>query len=310
VATRNPTLNRQIADLTARQDGLITTDQLLTRGVSGRSLEYLVSSNQWERLTPGLYQTTSQQRDVRWQLRAAQLATPGRSLIVGSGALLLYGLINDADWLLQNRKLEIGVGNRTQPSLKSIHHRLIKPLEFAKQQYIDGMFVVSPERALVDACRLMRPARAERVIEDAFRRKLTSPPALRQRLGIQTAGNPVLRMIMASYENVEKSDLEVRFVQLLRTYDVQQPQLQHEFVIKKSKKVIRVDAYWPSARLAVELDGLAYHSSARELQSDRNRQNTLLGLGVQLRRYSYSDIQERPAEVAREIHRLLQQSVA
>jgi very-short-patch-repair endonuclease len=311
MATHNAELNRLIADLVASQQGLVSTDQLLARGATVRQIGLLAQTHRWDRITNGLYQTDSQRRDVKWHLRAAQLATRGRSLIVGAGALLMHQLISDDDWLFRNRDLEIGVGTRTQPTLDSICHRLIKPVEFSTQKSINGLFVVSPERALVDACRLMRPERAERVIEDAIRRKLTNATALAHRLSIQTAGNPVLRMILSAYQHVLKSDLEVCFAQLLRRFGIEQPIFQYELRVQHGdRKSMRIDAYWECARLAVELDGFAYHSNARELQSDRIRQNALLGQGIQLRRYSFADIQERPGEVAREIRRLLKQSVA
>jgi very-short-patch-repair endonuclease len=51
--------------------------------------------------------------------------------------------------------------------------------------------------------------------------------------------------------------------------------------------------------LAIEVDGYGPHSSRRAFQSDRDRQNTLVGLGWTVLRFTWADVVKRPEHVAR-----------
>ena len=44
----------------------------------------------------------------------------------------------------------------------------------------------------------------------------------------------------------------------------------------------QVDFYWPRARLAVEVDGAAYHHTRRAFHEDRSRDLSLATLGIQV----------------------------
>lgn len=65
------------------------------------------------------------------------------------------------------------------------------------------------------------------------------------------------------------------------------------------------DFYWPDRGKAVEVDGLDAHDSADRLDHDLRRQNALLDLGIELRRFSARDVRRKPAEVVEEIRRFL-----
>jgi very-short-patch-repair endonuclease len=62
----------------------------------------------------------------------------------------------------------------------------------------------------------------------------------------------------------------------------------------------RLDAYWPSARLVVEIDGFAFHSSAALFESDRRRDAELAAAGVRVMRVTWRQLEGEPhAVVAR-----------
>jgi hypothetical protein len=64
---------------------------------------------------------------------------------------------------------------------------------------------------------------------------------------------------------------------------------------------ITVDAYWPAGNLVVELDGHDNHSSKAQLRRDKRRDLTLRGHGVDVHRYDWALLQDRPREVRDEI---------
>ncbi len=60
------------------------------------------------------------------------------------------------------------------------------------------------------------------------------------------------------------------------------------------------DVYFPDVRLVIEVDGRRAHEGDR-FQSDRTRQNLLVGVGCTVLRYTWTDLVERPARVAAQI---------
>ena len=59
-----------------------------------------------------------------------------------------------------------------------------------------------------------------------------------------------------------------------------------------------VDFLWRSQRLAVEVDGFAFHSSRRAFNRDRRRDSLLSLKGLRVLRITWSQIVEEPEAVA------------
>ena len=66
----------------------------------------------------------------------------------------------------------------------------------------------------------------------------------------------------------------------------------------------QADVYFPDVRLVIEVDGRHAHGGDR-FQSDRTRQNQLVAAGCTVLRYTWSDLVDRPALVARQIAEML-----
>jgi very-short-patch-repair endonuclease len=66
-----------------------------------------------------------------------------------------------------------------------------------------------------------------------------------------------------------------------------------------------IDVAFPAVRLAIEVDGYAYHSDDGRFQGDRTRQNALIASGWRVLRFTWADLDRRPHEVVRQIRTLL-----
>lgn len=62
-----------------------------------------------------------------------------------------------------------------------------------------------------------------------------------------------------------------------------------------------VDIAFPAQRVAIEIDGWAFHSDEQTFQNDRARQNKLALKGWQVLRFTWMDITQRPQRVLTEI---------
>jgi very-short-patch-repair endonuclease len=58
-----------------------------------------------------------------------------------------------------------------------------------------------------------------------------------------------------------------------------------------------VDVAFPDRRVAVEVDGWAWHTDPERFQRDRNRQNELVTAGWTVLRFTWLDLTERPDAV-------------
>lgn len=63
----------------------------------------------------------------------------------------------------------------------------------------------------------------------------------------------------------------------------------------------RVDVAFPDAKVAIEVDGWAFHSDAETFVKDRRRQNVIALLGWQVLRFTWLDLTEHPDRVLAEI---------
>lgn len=103
-----------------------------------------------------------------------------------------------------------------------------------------------------------------------------------------------------------ESHLEVKLSRLIRQSGLPEPVKQFE-VREGGKFIARLDFAYPERRLAIEVDGFGWHSSTRQLQRDRQRQNALVIRKWKIARFASDDIKHHPYRVIEEIRALLNQ---
>jgi very-short-patch-repair endonuclease len=96
-----------------------------------------------------------------------------------------------------------------------------------------------------------------------------------------------------------RSDLELLFLRLCRRHGLPTPE------VNVCIGPYEVDFLWREARLVVEVDGYAYHSSRRAFERDRRRDADLQTAGYDVMRITWRQITDEPiAVVARLAQRL------
>ncbi len=73
------------------------------------------------------------------------------------------------------------------------------------------------------------------------------------------------------------------------------PELQYE-VIDGNGELRRLDFAWPDVRVAVEYDGLDWHSGPESMKRDRRRQAALRDIGWVALAIVFEDVRYRPQE--------------
>ena len=97
-----------------------------------------------------------------------------------------------------------------------------------------------------------------------------------------------------------EAESERRLHRLLQRAGIQGWVANHA-VFERGRLVARIDVAFPGLKLAIEVDGFAYHSDRSRFQRDRTRQNDLTSLGWRIVRFTWADLVERPDYVLRTI---------
>jgi very-short-patch-repair endonuclease len=159
---------------------------------------------------------------------------------------------------------------------------------------LDGALVTNAPRTVLDCLRLLPERRALAYLDRALQRGWIDAADLSRRVqpSCGRRGAPRLARLVRLSAGGARSDAERRLVRLLRRCglagwiaDVDVP------------GVGVVDLAFPAARLAIEVDGLAWHSGRERFQRDRTKQNLLVRRGWTVLRFTWTDLAERPDEV-------------
>jgi hypothetical protein len=164
-----------------------------------------------------------------------------------------------------------------------------------------------PARSLVDAwgwahaprrnprAELERPL-VRRLVIEGVRRREVSAPCLREESSRQLvlAGRVSLVQLLDLVEGGCQSELEVFGVtHVLRISGIPAPVQQHRVVLPTGRHV-DLDAAYVQARVAVELDGAAFHGSSEDRERDTRRDAALAALGWVVLRFSYRRLTQDP----------------
>jgi len=169
-------------------------------------------------------------------------------------------------------------------SLVIVHRTLSLPR--SDRDRVEGIVVTSVTRTLVDLAASLGPSELELAVEDAFRRGLTTPVRLRHRFaqleGRGRPGSQRLRALLDARGSRPStgSAAEVRLEQLMVKIGLPRPVRQYR--IKHDGRAIRVDFAYPDRRLAVEYDGLRWHTGRARIENDAERRNLLRDAGWSL----------------------------
>lgn len=168
----------------------------------------------------------------------------------------------------------------------------------------EGIPVTSIPRTLLDVAAILSPTQLQRVYEKAERLRVLDVRAVQELLERSNGrrGVGTVRDLLAydpAPASEASSELELRFLDLIREAGLPPPQvnvLVEGFV---------VDAYWPSARLVVELQGYAFHFDRSAFERDHARLARLKLAGFEVLALTWRQVTREPDWAAAAITTLL-----
>lgn len=292
---RNDKRSREAWELAGRQHGIVARRQLLGLGFNRREIEHRVARGRLHVVMRGVYAVGWPQltRERRWM--AAVLACGDGAMLSHRSAAALWGIGTERRGLT-----EVSVRRRCElkrPGLRVRSRPTVAQDDVMRQ---NGIPVTSPTRTLVDLAAELGPLGVERAVNEADKRDLIDPEALRTALDRYEGepGAPRLRKLLDKRTfRLSDSNLEILFRPIAVEAGLPFP---------LSKQVVNgweVDFYWPGLGLVIETDGLRYHRTASAQTRDARRDRAHALAGMTPLRFTHYEIKHESAVVRAELSR-------
>jgi very-short-patch-repair endonuclease len=282
--------------LARRQSGVITRSQLNSHGLSDTGVARLLATEQVSGLADGVYLVRGAPLTHRARLWAAALSTDG---VVGfATAAELWGFTDIRDARVH---VVLPHSRRVYPPRWVRVHRV--PLPHREVTQIDELPVTSTTWTLCDYLPSVSHAASVQLADRALQRGWLTAEDVDRRLRDHPGrhGNRRLRALLALTSDGAAAESERRLQRLLRAAGIHDWRPNYRIWI--GGDLIVIDIALPGARIAIEVDGMAYHVDAERFQRDRTRQNLLVGAGWTVLRFTWSDLVDRPSSVIAAIQR-------
>ncbi len=292
-------VERAIVAIADAQRGLITLAQLFELGLTQDAVSGRVRDGRLTRVHQGVFAVGRVTLDARARWKAATLACGAGAVVSHLSAGGLWGV-----WAENAGRPHVTMaGNGRLGHTGIVMHRMrqMHPDDAAE---VDGIPVTSLELTCLHLGTMLGQRSLERSIVKAARNPLFSVDralALCDRSSRRPGVKPFRRVIARDLtaEMHSLSELELRFVEVLRHKGIRMPEVNHNV------EALMVDAVWHDSRVVVELDGFEFHKLPRDLRRDNARTTKLVLAGYRVIRFTWDDVVGDPASVANAISTLL-----
>jgi very-short-patch-repair endonuclease len=276
-------------ELVARQAGVITLTQAVRCGMSAATVHRRARNSGWQRLHPGVYLVGGHRLTGRARVRAAGLWAGAGATVSGPAAAYWHRMRDRAPDIV-----EVTVPRRAKPRPQPGIRLRRRDLAWQDVVTIDGLQVTGKpltalETALAvpDGSTFLDRALQQHVRFPAFHR------AYCRSVGQRGSGE-AHRLITAAADRAD-SVAERLLVTLLREAGITGWVLGYPF------GPYRIDLAFPAARLAVEVDGWAWHVDPVRFRADRRKGNAITRGTWDLLRFTWHDLDGRPQDTVNEI---------
>jgi very-short-patch-repair endonuclease len=289
--------HRELADLAARQYGVVSHQQLEGLGYSRTTIARAASTGRLHAVHKTVFAVGHGGLSRSGKCFAAVLAR-------GEGALLSY---RSAAWLwgieaVLELPIEVSVRWRGHSRDRLLLHHC-PALREEDRAEVERIPVTAIPRTLLDLASVVKLRRLERALDRTERLDLLDLDAIDKLLGEvrhHPGGRNLRRAIEVHREpGFARSRGEKRFLQLLREAGLPRPHL-NTWV-----EGYEVDLYFEREQFAVELDSWDAHRSRRSFEEDPQRHENLKLAGIEMIRITGTRLAREPDQITERLGILL-----
>ena len=287
-----------VAKVAGLQRGLISHGQLRAIGLGRGAIEHRLANGRLHRVRRGVYQVGHSAAPPMAREIAALLAHGPGSVLSHRTAAVLWQLLSPS-----NGPVSVTIVGRDCGRRPGVRHHRVRRVATADLGRRAGLPVTAPARTLLDLASVTAPRELERAANEAFVRQLANMGDLRSLLERSRGrpGSPALRRLVDELEgpSLTRSEAEERMRTLLRGSGLPLPDTNVRV------GPYEIDMLWREERLAVEIDGFAFHSTRSAFERDRCRDADLQARGLKVMRVTWRQIVDDPVATLVRIARLL-----
>jgi very-short-patch-repair endonuclease len=280
-----------MAQLAARQHGVVARAQLLALGVTPKASRHRMEAKRLHPVHAAVYLLGHPLLMPFARYMAAVLACGEGAVLSHRSAAALWGLLPHG-----SRPVEVTTPHLGARRRRGITVRKSRRLDHEQATTCEGIPCTTPARTLVDLAALEPPRRLERALEQSLVLRLFDLRAVDAALEVSKGlrGTGTLRRLLAEICDeppFTRTELERRFLELVRAAGLATP------VVNGLVKGHEVDFHWPAQRLIIETDGGAVHGHALAFHQDRRRDLDLELAGWHVLRVTWRQVVDEPGRV-------------
>lgn len=296
-------LDRAVFELASHQGGVMRRSQLLELGIPARTLTRRVAAGMLSAHGRTVLTLVGTPDDLQTRSLIAAQGVGHPAILTGPSALAVRQLLHQPPWDVLDPGLEPWL---IFPSRTRIGARVVRR-DPPPANTILGVRVATEAAAMIDALRLLPEPEARQLCHRAAQVLGHAPvaellSAANSELSGRT-GAAQLRLLAMELHEGAHSEAERRLILLLKESGI--TGFLTNYKVRLRDRMAELDVAFPEARLAIEVDGMAWHTSPARFQEDRSRQNALIAEGWTVLRFTWLDLRDRPERVVAQIAALL-----
>jgi hypothetical protein len=283
-----------IASLAGEQRGYVTRRQLLELGLRSDAISYRQEAGRLLPVHAGVYAVGHQRTLPQDKAFAAILACGPGAVLSHATAATVWGIYRR--W---TTPFHVTVATARRREGIHVHRAKLHTRDLDRQL---GLPVTSPSRTLFDNAPELTDKALTRAVNDLLRGHflvLEDLAATVERHPRHPAA-PRLREFVEASTGPTASEFEDAFTAFCRRFSLPQP------LCNTKVAGFEVDAYFPEQQVIVELDSWRFHSSRSSFESDRERDATMLALGIVTVRITWKRLTDSPEREAVRLRKILE----
>jgi hypothetical protein len=277
-------MNPEIEELFDKQGGVATGGQILIR-MTRRQFDKAVNCGVLERMWQGVYCKVEPTDELR--LRGLDLSTGTTVPVCLGTAAAMYGFDTEDT-------ADLHVLNPPGGQIRSADGLVVHRRDGAPLVKVNERLVTTPAWTAVEVARGLRRPRALATLDAALRSETCGRGEL-WRAAVEQAGRRgivAVRELIALADPLAESPMESEARLAMIDGGLPIPKLQFE-IVDGSRELRRVDFAWPEQRVAVEYDGVDWHSDPDAMRRDRRRRAALEDVGWVVISIVFEDVRYR-----------------
>ncbi|PXX09771.1 uncharacterized protein DUF559 [Mycolicibacterium moriokaense] len=280
-------MNPEIEELFHKQGGVALSSQILLR-MTRRQFENAMNCGVLERMWQGIYCHGEPTDELR--LRGLDLSTGTKVPVCLGTAAAVYGFDTEDT-------ADLHVLNPPGGQIRCADGLVVHRRDGAPLVMIDERPVTSAAWTAIEVARGLRRPRALATLDAALRSETCGRGEL-WRAAVEQAGRRgiiAVRELIALADALAESPMESEARLAMIDGGLPIPTLQHE-IVDGNRERRRVDFAWPEQRIAVEYDGVDWHSDPDAMRRDRRRRAALEDIGWVVISIVFEDVRYRAWE--------------